>query len=238
MPIHLGRFGRGPLLPCPVGVVVLCCMVFGDADAQSTAAAPSPARRHSLGLEAQSVANGGASQVTGNISGLPLTDATSLLSGSDRRVASNQTNLKISVRNYGTVTDTMRAEWFFVALPANTAAAGNREFIFHRDAQALAIPGGKNAEQVVSSPEVQAVYERGTTITTAPAGYAFYGGYTSAISTVNTQKGLTICGWMVRLVADDGSVIAAKGSSQKYEEIALNPARLAGMLARSRPAAR
>ena len=155
----------------------------------------------------------------------------------DRRVTSNQTNLKISVRNLSTSPDTVRAEWYFVALPVNEAPAGNHEIIFHHDAQTLAIPGGKTATQVVSSPEVQAVYERSTTITTAPTGYPYYGGYTSFLSAANSQKGLTIRGWMVRLVSEDGTVLAARGSSQTYEAIAADPARLAGMLARPGPAA-
>ena len=166
------------------------------------------------------------------MTGLPITDNVLIRSVIDQRVATNQTNVKISVRNFSTAPDTVRVEWFFVALPVNELATGNHEIIFHRDAQTLAIPPGKTATQIVSSPEVQAVYERGATITTAPAGYTFSGGYTTAISSVNLQKGLTIRGWMVRLVGAGGSVLAAKGSSQTYEGIAANPAKLAGMLAR------
>ncbi len=192
------------------------------------------ARRHNLGLEAQSVANGGASQVLNNGSGLPwTTDAVTVQSVLlDRRVANNRTNLKISVKNFGTGVDNVRVEWFFVGLPVQQAAAGSHEIIFHHDGQDLAIPGGKTAEQVVSSPEVQAVYDRATTVTTAPNGYPYNGSYSSVLSSANTQKGLTIRGWMVRLVAEDGSVILARGSSQTYEEMAANPAKLAGMLAR------
>ncbi len=216
--------------------VVACsfvvCSVVPRAAAQVPVASPSPARRHSLGLEAQSVANGGATQVSSNAAGVPFSDAVAVVSVGDRRVASNRTNVKISVRNFSTAPDTVRVEWFFVALPVNISPGASHEIIFDHDAQTLAIPGGKTATQVVSSPEVQAVYERGTTITTAPAGATYSGGYTSTISSSNTQRGLSIRGWMVRLVAEDGSVLDAKGSSQAYEEIAANPAKLAGMLAR------
>ena len=84
---------------------------------------------------------------------------------------------------------------------------------------------------------MQAVYDRATTITTVPTGNPTYGGITSALASSNTQKGLTIRGWMVRLVGEDGAVVAAKGSSQTYEDIAANPAKLAGMLARPGTAA-
>lgn len=232
MPLHIGQSGRGLWLPVFACVLTLCGAVFQHVDAQQSVVAPISARRHSLGLEAQSVANGGASQVLGSNVGVPLAENVVVQSVTDRRVTSNQTNVKISVRNFAVGLDTVRVEWFFVALPVNETATGNHEIIFHHDEQALAIPGGKTATQIVSSPEVQAVLERGTTITTVPAGNTLYGPHTSVFASTNTQKGLTIRGWMVRLVAEDGSVLAAKGSSQTYEAIAANPAKLAGMLAR------
>ena len=225
------RLGRQFSLPFLVGAFLWCQAPSRCAHAQLPAAFP--AKRHSLSLEAQSVANGGATQVSGNGTGVPLfTDAVTFPGVADRRVASNRTNVKISVRNLGTALDNVRVEWFFVALPVNEPAAASHEIIFHRDAQALAIPGGKTAAQVVSSPEVQAVYDRSTAITAVPVGYPSYGVYTPVFSSNATQKGLSIRGWMVRLVGEDGTVLAAKGSSQTYEEIAANPARLAGMLAR------
>ena len=231
MPFHSGWLDRG--LPAAAGATLflLGWAVPPRVDAQAPPGVPLPAQRHSLSLEAQSVANGGASQVVGG-NGVPIVaDTFAIQSASDRRVASNQTNLKISVRNLSTVLDTVRVEWFFVALPLNEAPAGSHEIIFHHDAQTLAIPGGKTATQVVGSPEVQAVYERSTTLTTVPTG-SYYGGYTSTLSAATVQKGLTIRGWMVRLVSTDGAVLAAKGSSQTYEDIAANSAKLAGMLSR------
>ena len=234
MPLDSSRSACGLPLPVFACSLVLCWVGFQRADAQRpTVDASSPAQRHSLSLEAQSVANGGATQIVGNGSGVPLfPETTTLQAVGDRRVASNRTNLKISIRNLGTALDHVRVEWFFVALPVNEPAAANHEIIFHRDAQTLAIPGGKTATQVVSSPEVQAVYDRSTAITAVPLGYPYYGAYTPVLSSNATQKGLTIRGWMVRLVGEDGAVLAAKGSSQTYEDVATNPAKLAGMLAR------
>ena len=237
MLLLFGRSGREVRLPACFCVLALCGAGFQHTIAQIPAVAPATSQHHSLTLEVQSVANGGTTQLLGNrVVGVNPADAVVVSAVGDRRVASNRTNIKISVRNLSTGPDTVRVEWFFVALPLHEAAAGNREIIFYHDAQPLAIPGGKTAEQVVSSPEVRAVYERSTTVTTAPTGNSVFGDYTSTVSSSNVQTGLTIRGWMVRLVAEDGTVLAARGSSQTYEEVAANSARLAGMLARPGPA--
>ncbi len=227
--------GRGFLLSVFVCAFVLGAVVVESAGAQVPAASPSPARRHSLGLEAQSVATGGRSNIIGGTNSLLSENAVSTQSVGDRRVSSSRTDLQISVRNYAATPDSVRVEWYFVAQSVAASPDGRHDFIVHQDAQSLLVGGGKTATQTVGSPEVQAVYERSTTIMTAPAGYTFTGGNTSAVSLVNTQRGQAICGWMVRLVAEDGTVLAAKGSSQTYEDIAANPAKLAGMLARPGP---
>lgn len=195
--------------------------------------AQSAAARHALTLEAHSVANGGRSDVTGGSNGLPLANAISVQSVGDRRVSSNQTSIEVSVRNLATTPDRVRVEWFFVAVPAGPVVGPQQEVIFHRDAQELAIPGGKTATQVVSSPEVQAVYERSTTITNIPANQSPTGYGSSTITVTNVQSGLTIRGWMVRLVTLEGAVLGAKGSNQTYENIVTTPARLSALLTRS-----
>ncbi len=233
MPLCHRQSIRGSLLSVFACAFVLGAVVVEPADAQAPVASPAPARRHSLGLEAQSVATGGKSNTTGGASSsLPLENTVSTQSVGDRRVSSSRTDLQISVRNYAATPDSVRVEWYFVAQSVAASPDGRHDFIVHQDAQSLLVGGGKTATQTVGSPEVQAVYERATTITTAPAGYTFTGGNTSTVSLVNTQRGLAIRGWMVRLVAEDGTVLAAKGSSQTYEDIAANPAKLAGMLAR------
>ncbi len=196
------------------------------------------AQRHALTLEAHSVANGGRSDVTGGSNGLPLTNTISVQSVGDRRVSSNQTSIEISVRNLAPTPDRVRVEWFFVALPAGSPAAGGQaqEIIFHHDAQLLAIPGGKTATQVVDSPETRAVYERSTTVTNIPANVSTTGYGSTTVAVVNSQTGLVPRGWMVRLLTPEGIALASKGSNQTYENIAADPARLAKMLARSRPA--
>ena len=192
-----------------------------------------PAQRHALSLEAHSVANGGRSDVTGGSNGLPLTNTISVQSVGDRRVTSNQTSIEISVRNHAVTPDQVRVEWFFVALPARSTAAPPQEIIFHRDAQLLAIPGGKTAKQVVDSPEVQAVYERSTTITNIQASVSTTGYGSTTAAVVNSQTGLVPRGWMVRLLSVDGTVLACKGSNRTYENIVTNPIQLTRMLTRS-----
>ena len=219
-----------PLLPrssVSAGALVLWAILSSQVHAQQTAA------HHALTLEAHSVANGGRSDVTGGSNGLPLADTISVQSVGDRRVSSNQTSVEISVRNLAATPDRVHVEWFFVALPASGPATGQPEIIFHHDAQDLAIPGGKTATQVVDSPEVRAVYERSTTVTNIPAGFTADGYGSTTVAVVYSQRGLTPRGWMVRLVAADGAVLACKGSNQTYENIVANPTRLAGMLARS-----
>ncbi len=229
-------FGRLPRRTFPSAILLagfLILVVAGNLGAQVSG---SPAARHSLSLEAHSVANGGKTQVSGNSVGLPIPDAVSVQFVGDRRVSNSRTNVEINVRNFATAPDRVRVEWFFVALPVGESIAGNHEIIFHRDAQTLAIPGGKTATQVVSSPEVRAVYERSTTITNIPASVYNGGNATSTVAVTNQQRGLVIRGWMVRLVTEDGRILAAKGSSQTYEDIAASPSRLAGLLAFSEPA--
>lgn len=232
MPLPFGWLARTGILPASLFAVILSCALIEKAGAQASERSPASAKRHSLSLEAHSVANGGITQVSGGTGGLPVVDATSVQFVGDRRVSSNRTNIEINVRNLGTAPDRVRVEWFFVALPVGESAAGdNREIIFHRDAQLLAIPGGKTAMQVVSSPEVRAVYERSTIITNIPASQSVNGYGTSMVAAANQQKGLAIRGWMVRLLSEEGRVLAAKGSRQTYEDIAANPSRLAGLLA-------
>ena len=201
---------------------------------QTDAQAVARGRSHALSLEAHSVANGGRSEVTGGSGGLPFTDVLSVQSVGDRRVSSNQTNVEISVRNLAPSLDRVRVEWFFAAQPVNeTPVGGRREVIFHRDAQELAIPSGKTATQVVTSPEVCAVYERSTTITNVPANQSPTGYGSSIVTLTNQQNGLTIRGWMVRLVGLEGTILAAKGSDQTYEDTVTTPGKLAALLARS-----
>ena len=190
-------------------------------------------QHHALTLEAHSVANGGRSDVTGGSNGLPLANTVSVQSVGDRRVSNNQTSVEISVRNLATMPDRVRVEWFFVALPASGPAPGVPEVIFHHDAQDLAIPGGKTATQVIDSPEIRAVYERSTTVTNIPANVSTSGYASTTVAVVNSQRGLVPRGWMVHLLAADGTVLAFKGSNQNYENIVASPARLTAMLARS-----
>lgn len=231
---RVGRLGaRLAATILPTALVLLSFVAdTGGQQERGDGLGRAPAVRHALSLEAHSVANGGRSEVTGGSGGLPFTDAISVQSVGDRRVSSNQTHVEISIRNLAATPDHVRVEWFFVAQPVSETPAGpRREIIFHRDAQLLAIPGGKTATEVVSSPEVHAVYERSTTITNIPADQSSTGYGSSVIALTNQQTGLTIRGWMVRLVTPEGAVLAAKGSNQTYENIVANPPRLAGLLA-------
>ena len=209
--------------------VFACAFVLWMASSARTFAQ----QHHALTLEAHSVANGGRSDVTGGSNGLPLANTISVQSVGDRRVSNNQTSVEISVRNLATTLDRVRVEWFFVALPASGPVPAVPEVIFHHDAQDLAIPAGKTATQVVDSPEIRAVYERSTTVTNIPANVSTSGYASTTVAVVNSQRGLVPRGWMVRLLAADGTVLAAKGSNQTYENIVTNPPRLAAMLARS-----
>ena len=205
---------------------LLFCGVMLGATASTWGQLPpsSPApRRHSLSLEAQSVSNGGPSQTSGRVNGaLNGTYVRESQSVSDTRVAKSTQFVQFTVRNYAATPDKAVVEWYFMAAPVSTVPTG-KEFIFDRGSQDFTVPGNGVQTQTVNSKEAEAVYTRASTISTYNPSGSSAG--TTSVTYRNSQKGTTLRGWFVRLIVD-GRVIATKGSSQKYEDLAANESQL------------
>ena len=226
-PLHFTRRGR----------LLLCGLLLGGtlhtAWGQLPAASPPAPRRHSLSLEAQSVSNGGRSQVSSSSHGLLNSDyAVSRQSVSDTRVSKNKQFVEFTVKNFGNAPDEVTVEWYFVAAPVLGTVPSNKEYVFDRGSQALTVPATGVQTQTVASREAEVVATRATTFT--QYGGSDYASGTTGVSTMNSQKGTALRGWFVRLLVD-GKVVAARGSSQKYEDIGADDARTRAFAATAAP---
>ena len=203
--------------------------------------APTLPRHHSLSLEAQSVANGGEasnkdSSKTQNgpiatTNGDAVVGQTTQLR--DQHKADNRTNLRVDIRNLGATPDGARLEWYFVAMPVGDTArkVGSAEFIFDRGAQDVSVPPGMTETRAISSKVAENITVRTSTMVNGQdTGLSYADGLNVVGHT--TQTGVRMQGWFVR-VADNGQVIAARGSSEHYEEIANDSAKLAAFVSAS-----
>ena len=215
--------------------LLFCGLLLGSAVqttwGQFPAASPPP-RRHSLSLEAQSVSNGGESHVSGSTQGaLNSAYAVSGQSVSDTRVSKNKQFVEFTVKNFDTAPDDVTVEWYFVAAPVMGTVPSNKEYVFDRGSQPLTIPATGRQTQTVGSKEAEVVATRSTSVTQYNG--SVYGSGTS-VSATNFQRGTALRGWFVRLLVD-GKVVAARGSSQKYEDIGADDARTRAFVGSAAP---
>ena len=194
--------------------------------AQARPAAATTPRKHSLNLEAQSVANGGASNVQSGTaaSTSPYGTGVNVNTVVDRRISSSSTHVQVTVHNFSQTPDAVKVEWYFVgvAVGGSVMQFGSKEFVFDQTSQDLTIPAGGTETRVASSKEVQAVSTRSTTTIGSADGGGYY------LNPQRSQRGLLVNGWFVRMIAD-GKVIDSRGSSAKYEDVAKDDAKLKAM---------
>ena len=215
---------------------LLPCAAFG----QSTPA-PTP-HRHSLIMEAQSVANGGTATLSGTAN-VQNVDAYTTDSGQpvpatitelhDQQKTDNASHVQVTVRNLSTAPDHLTLEWYFVATAVGITArqAGSKDFIFDQGSQTVDLHPGPNAPLTVSSKAIQSVVARSATIAGSADGSAdvtFSNGRSVMASSV--QSGVKMKGWFVRLL-DDGKIVATRGSSDNLEEIAKDDTKLKSLMA-------
>ena len=214
---------------------LLFCLAV-HASGQLAPSPQSPPRHHSLTLEAQSIANGGTVNVAtaaGTREGTVLTTEAEQVDArlsiqQDRHDTSNRTNVRVSIRNLATLPDHLTLEWYFVAAPIGLTAQqyGNKDFVFDHGSQALSLKANAADNYVVASKRAKSVATRSLTViggTDDTTDVAFVGG--SHTTGTVSQQGIVQRGWFVRLV-DNGRVIAARGSSQTYEDLAKDDSKI------------
>ena len=136
--------------------------------------------------------------------------------------------LQINVRNLGAVPSNAQLQWYFVAAPIHPAPekpADEQEFIFDQGSQALTVARGASQAVTAESKEV--------TSTKRVAAKRNYRAATTS-STKPTETGDALHGWLVRVTVD-GKTVAAKGSTDTYQEIAEDDASLQALLAGAPP---
>ena len=196
----------------------------------------SPPKSHHLSMEAQSVATGGASNIDASI---VLTTKTAInidtaqatpvnsVDTREQRHLSSGANIEVKVRDFSGTKDTVTLEWYFFAYPVGTTAGrlGGKEIIFDEGSRQITVPAKAMSTWVVESKEAQSSTVRNSTVvqsmdastTFTFNGLPFTGG--------QTQSGWIMKGWCMRLV-EGGRVLAGRGSSQRYEDLANDDAQL------------
>lgn len=204
----------------PISRSLLLCLGLGlgcpvhPTSAQAPAATPAALRVHSLSLTAEAV----------DASEIPLASSTPATMGQPARptilppkvrVSRDTDSVKIIVRNFGPVPDTAHVEWYFVAVGVGVDATG-QDYILAQSTRDLPLAAGATESFVIESPVVE-VTEK-------------LSGGRNKKPLAEREKGSTLRGWFARIVAD-GRVVAARGSSQTYEDTAKDEARLAALKA-------
>lgn len=162
---------------------------------------------HSVGLEVQPVSAGSTVQ-SGTAS------STGSYSSSHVRTTSAREALQITLRNFGTVPSAAKVQWYFVAVPLVLEPgkpAEDQEFVFDQGGQDVTLAGGATQALRAESAEV--------TSTKKLTGGRSSSRRSTSTSAKPKETGSALRGWMVRVVVD-GKVVATRGSTQTYEEIA------------------
>ncbi len=214
--------GKMQCLPL-LAALALCAglPVFG----QGGAGTP---QHHSFSLIAKSVASGGAAKVSGQSSstgGNNDLDKRSELTASTTQSALHKTSLEISVHNFSPTADECKIEWFFFGQPVR----GNQpEFIFDEGDKTLPLKAGGSESFVVESKVAESSVVRSARTVTDKNGDVRSSGK-------STESGTKIKGWGVRLMVN-GTVVEAKGSDLRYEDIMKNANKLNALKGAHAPA--
>ena len=180
----------------------------------------------SLGLEVQPVSGGAAVQSTVTTKQAP---AARTSTASSVHVTRAQETLQLNVRNFGPVPTNAKVQWYFVAAPVHPSPdkpADDQEFVFDQGAKDLTLPGGGSqmitaqSAEVTSSKKVSASRSRRVSSPSATQKPA--------------ETGSALHGWLARVVVN-GQTVAARGSTDVYQEIAGDDTSLQALLAGAPP---
>ena len=181
---------------------------------------------HSVSLDVQPVSGGAAVQNTVTTKQAP---ATSTFSTSNVNVTRATETLQINVRNFGPVPTAAKIDWYFIAAPVQPSPdkpAEDQEYVFDQGSKDLTLAGGGTQTITAESKEVTATRKVAS------------GRSRRASATTSAKKpsetGSNLHGWLARVVVD-GKTVAARGSTQTYEDIASDDASLQELLAGAPP---
>jgi len=171
--------------------------------AQTPGASPADTPvRHSLSLEARSVASGGPAISNNSANG--DIEATTFTRTYD---AKNTVSLQVTVRNFAPDRpDSGVVEYFFFTRPAS----GGHERLFKTGTFAVQVGGGGFTTLNITSPPVQSQSRQTLEVSNDPNN-----SFTVANSKMSGEK---ISGWAVRLLVK-GSACSPRGSSQHYADL-------------------
>ena len=196
---------------------------------------PAGPHHHSLTLEAISVSNGGTTTVKSDVKGVgqirSAFGAEAAVSRFNQQHDTvHRTNVRVDIRNLGRTPDTIKLEWYFIAAPVGGGAARGKDFVFDQGAEDISvIPNGTESREITSKEARYVLVRTATMIESGdPSNEVTFagGGRTTAQS---TQTGIMMRGWVVRLL-DGGQVVATRGSSQAYEDLAKDNAQLKDLM--------
>ena len=180
----------------------------------------------SLGLDVTPLSAGAAVQNTVTTKQAP---ASLRSTTSNVHVTRAQETLQLNVRNFGATPANAKVQWYFVAAPVHPSPdkpADDQEFVFDQGAQDLTLPGGGSQTITAQSKAV-------TSTRKVSSGRSRSG---SSLSSAQkpAETGSALHGWLARVVVD-GKTVAARGSTDAYQEIAGDDASLQALLAGAPP---
>ncbi len=202
---------------------------------------PATPLQHSLSMEAAPVSHGGESRVLDEKAASRLGYEYGHSSNArDRRsdsmtVNTNKESLQVTVRNFGAVPDQAQVEGYFIAQyvghpwPKNTpdyVQSLPQEYVFDHTLKPLAIAASSSGSLTLDSVEVRTLLTK-----SASSSTGYYNSSITTSSASSNEVGTKLRGWIVRLVAADGKVLAVRASTSAYEELGKDNAKLQALMA-------
>ncbi len=188
--------------------VIVCVACLFSLAVPGFAQQPTPqpaAKKHSIGLDVKNVASGGRASTT---------DSRPLHSVGGTHVTQKTESaplFSVDVRNYSQTADNVTVEWYVFA---KSGFGRTAPFLHDSGKITLPVEAGKTTTTTFEPKPMQIETTRTTTYTSRSSDSV---GYTS-----HSERGSKICGWAVRVVADD-QIVAVKASDLSYEKAAKNP---------------
>ena len=132
--------------------------------------------------------------------------------------------MQLDVRNFGAAPANAKVQWYFVAAPVHPSPdkpADEQEFVFDQGAKDLVLPGGGTQTLTAQSQEVTSTKKVSASRSSRASSYS--------PTKKPTETGSALHGWLARIVVD-GKTVAARGSTDAYQEIAGDDASLQDLL--------
>jgi hypothetical protein len=181
---------------------------------------------HSLSVKVDQLNSGGSAETHEGTHVSPIVNHP----GEVTSIKNNQTQtnrqsegIQITVRNFGSLPDSARVEWYFVDSPERPNSkkpAAEQQSIFDQGSQTVSLAPGGVQTIPVQSRDVTSTVKRHTQEHEGARGRV----HQERRATGKKETGSVMSGWMVRVVAD-GRVIDSSASNDEFGEIAKDDAK-------------